>query len=308
MRRRSTRARPALAVGALCAAALLSGVAPASAAPFWDHWSDGKAELNGYDLVQPRYGELRRGRAVLVYVTEPWSRSRRVKVDRFDPKDADQFTALKLNVVRKFQTGLYDYSVMTSVFVDPGADFAPVQVTFSGQEWCGHVFETLSYEKGGATLRTLSYFEGETTQVTLPDPAPLTEDALFVRARGLAADTLAREGGAVTLVGSALDRRLHHRPAEPFTTTLRWSDAPTSRAVPAGTFETHTLTYDRQGGGACRLHVEVPYPHRLIGWDCDDGEKAALRGTARLPYWQLHGEGQEKLLEQLGLTPPGYAP
>lgn len=38
---------------------------------FWEHWSDGRAELSGYDLVQPRYGEKRHGRAVLVFVTEP---------------------------------------------------------------------------------------------------------------------------------------------------------------------------------------------------------------------------------------------
>ena len=35
---------------------------------FWEHWGDGKAELNGYKLVQPRYGEKRRGEAVLVEV------------------------------------------------------------------------------------------------------------------------------------------------------------------------------------------------------------------------------------------------
>ena len=37
---------------------------------------------------------LRTGRAVLVFVTEPFSRSRKVKVDRWNPKDPDQFTAL----------------------------------------------------------------------------------------------------------------------------------------------------------------------------------------------------------------------
>jgi hypothetical protein len=26
---------------------------------FWTHWGDGKAEINGYTLQQPRYGELR---------------------------------------------------------------------------------------------------------------------------------------------------------------------------------------------------------------------------------------------------------
>ena len=37
---------------------------PATQAPsraFWDHWGDGRGELNGYRLVQPRYGAKRTG-------------------------------------------------------------------------------------------------------------------------------------------------------------------------------------------------------------------------------------------------------
>ena len=75
---------------------------------FWRYWSDSKAELNGYRFVQPRYGQLREGRAVLVFVTEPFSRSKKVKVDRYDRNNPDHTMVLNLNDVRKFQTGVYD--------------------------------------------------------------------------------------------------------------------------------------------------------------------------------------------------------
>ena len=45
----------------------------AAAPEFWPHWSDGKAEMNGYRLVQPGYGAQRAGNAVLIYVTEDFS-------------------------------------------------------------------------------------------------------------------------------------------------------------------------------------------------------------------------------------------
>ena len=55
--------------------------APAPAQDFWAHWGDGRAELNGYRLVQPRYGAKRTGTAVLVFVTEDMSDALRVKAD-----------------------------------------------------------------------------------------------------------------------------------------------------------------------------------------------------------------------------------
>ena len=37
---------------------------------FGDYWYQGKAELNRFELSQVRYGEIRKGDAVLIFVTE----------------------------------------------------------------------------------------------------------------------------------------------------------------------------------------------------------------------------------------------
>ena len=102
--------------------AAVAAAAPAVAQDFWAHWGDGKAELNGYRIVQPRYGEKRDGTGVLIFVTEEMSDSLRVKADAGKHPPADVYPVLKLNDVLHFQTGIYDYSVMTSAFarVSPG--------------------------------------------------------------------------------------------------------------------------------------------------------------------------------------------
>jgi len=69
----------------------------AAGAAFWDVWGDGKAELDGYRLLVPRYGELRRGEAVQIWVTETFTAGQRVKSDGGHP---DEFPVLKLNDVR----------------------------------------------------------------------------------------------------------------------------------------------------------------------------------------------------------------
>src|SRR5437879_1004520 len=70
---------------ALAALLTLPLAGAARAEDFWKWWGDGKAELDGYALTQPRYGEPREGTAVLVFVTEDFSDSARVKADPGKP-------------------------------------------------------------------------------------------------------------------------------------------------------------------------------------------------------------------------------
>src|SRR5437870_6673886 len=119
--------------------ALFLAVNPAE--QFNRHWDDGRAELDGYRLTQPRYGEARRGTAVMVWVTEPFSVSRHVKLDAPQRAGADGVRVLKLNLQRKFVTGIYDYTLMTStfspvVFDKPDAPaHRALKLSFTGQEW-----------------------------------------------------------------------------------------------------------------------------------------------------------------------------
>ena len=89
----------------LMTALLLLGAATGEAADFYAHWGDGKAELSSYKIVQPRYGELREGYGVMIFVTEDINRRTLIKVESSTP-DKDRLYVLKLNNVLKFTTGL----------------------------------------------------------------------------------------------------------------------------------------------------------------------------------------------------------
>src|SRR5688572_23182791 len=70
----------------------------ASGSQFWSHWGDGKAELSGYALRVSRYGQPRDGRLVLIYVTEDFSDSARVKAEpgRRSTAPGDVYPVLKI--------------------------------------------------------------------------------------------------------------------------------------------------------------------------------------------------------------------
>ncbi|MFN7953745.1 MAG: hypothetical protein U0610_18605 [bacterium] len=294
-------------------------LARAQAADAFDaRWRDGRAEIDGYRLTVDRYGAPRVGRAVAIYVTEPFSRSKHVKLDdAAAAKPDDLLDVLKLNLVRSFQTGIYDYHTMLSLFVT-AHDFAPVKVAFSSSEWCGQVYEQLDFAGDRVAVEYKSYFEGESNDQTLPVPAgALTEDDLFVRLRGLRGAYL--EPGAartVPFLASPFIRRLAHRALAFGTATIERSPEAESVTVPAGKLVADVYTVKVSDGRVGRFHVERDEPHRIVRWawtvtpDASPGahplggtDAGELTGTSREPYWREHAPGDERLLERIGLAP-----
>ncbi|MBT5874791.1 MAG: hypothetical protein HOH43_15340, partial [Candidatus Latescibacteria bacterium] len=143
-------------------ATLLGPVSPG----FGDYWFQGKAELTSYNLEQGRYGEMHNGHAVLIFVTEDFSKSKHVKLDRPQMAGADKVNVLKLNSTRKFNTGIYPYSMMSSVFTPIQRHIEPrtLKVTTSSQEWCGHTFTQMDLGTDSYDVRLHSYFENEGEQ------------------------------------------------------------------------------------------------------------------------------------------------
>ena len=240
----------------------------------------------------------------MVFVTEDFTDGQRVKSDG---GHGDEYPVLKLNEIRHFQTGIYDYDVMTSTFVrlDGKAPIGqPVKVSFSAQEWCGHVYAQLLPRPAGIALQSHSYFDGEADQTsTLPLPKEgILFDALPIVVRGIvgewpAAGTDVRVPVLPTLMWS----RFAHKPLEWTQTKLSRGTTPTTIEVPAGRFEVVEVTSTLLSNLVTTWQIEVPYPHRIVRWTNSEGEVGELVGSERLPYWQLNHEGDESRLAELGL-------
>jgi hypothetical protein len=185
---------------------------------FGDYWYQGEAELTSYNLEQVRYGEKREGEAVLIFVTEDFSKSKQVKLD--NPKEAgdDAEKVMKLNFTKKFNTGIYPYSIMTSVFspVYPENDLHARKITTSVQEWCGHVFMQLNNRGKDYNLLARSYFESEGDVEVNLDKIWL-EDELWTLLR---LDPNQIPEGEIQLFPSTQYLRLKHKELEVYTANL----------------------------------------------------------------------------------------
>jgi hypothetical protein len=276
---------------------------------FWKTWGDGQAELNGYNLTYPRYGQARKGTAVAIFVTETFAKEGRVKSDPGRRPPAAEVPVMKLNLVRNFQTGIYDYNNMLSAFValaEVGgrAYGLPSKISFSSQEWCGHVYSQLLFDDRLIRQSSHSYFDGEgdATRDIEIEPLATTEDALLLWARGMAWPyTAAGASDTVQLISSLERARTSHVPAKVITAELHAGNQPEKLRVPAGAFNVHVRTAKLSDETVWTYYVEADAPYRIVKWESSTGERAELLGSDRMKYWEMNQEGGEQALKRLGL-------
>jgi hypothetical protein len=286
-----------------CAVAADRGVATPG---FWDVWGDGQAEVSGYQLTTPRYGAPRTGYAVLIFVTETFTAATAVKSDG---GHSDEYPVLKLNDVRHFQTGIYDYDLMTSTFVplDGRAPIGvPAKVSFGSQEWCGNLFDQLTVRGRAVRRFRHSYFDGE-ADVDDAWRAPrgvIFADTLPIVVRGLTGEPLPDgQPRPLQAYPTLADLRANHGALAVAGGVLSRDAAPHEVDAPAGHFAVWSVTWAPATGPSTTWDVEIAPPHRLIGWRRSDGESAVLTGSTRRQYWKENVPGGEAALRELGLEP-----
>ncbi|NIP39819.1 MAG: hypothetical protein GWO07_12410 [Candidatus Dadabacteria bacterium] len=271
---------------------------------FGDYWYKGKAEITSYKLEQARYGQINNGHAVLVFVTEDFSHSKQVKLDHPQSVPEDAVKVLKLNATRKFLTGFYPYSIMTSVFspVDFASKPNAMKLTFSSQEWCGHVYTQANHRNGNYEFSSYSYFESEGDEKFKLDDA-LLEDELFTKIR-LAPDSLPT--GDIKIIPSLLSSRLKH-----FDLRVEVAAAEKVISDPEKNIASYRIKY-KNLQRTVSIDFANKFPYEILGWSEEyksgfgPGAKllttiAVKNKSILLDYWNKNSLEDVALRKQLGL-------
>lgn len=266
---------------------------------FKSYWYAGKAELNVYALSQARYGENHSGKAVLIFVTEDFSKTKQVKLDYPDKAVEDKVSVLKLNYTKDFITGIYPYSMMLSAFTPVQMDQYPntLKVSMSTQEWCGHVYAQLNLKGRQYDGQSFSYFEQEGDQ-KFSLPAVLLEDEIFNLIR---LDPQKLPMGEHFLIPGLFFSRIRHEGLKPLkvNTTL--------------TSEEEYIVYSIQyllDGRNINIRFDKNFPHQIVSWTerYTDNYGRIQETTARLEkqmytdYWTKNKNAFLHLRDSLGLS------
>jgi len=273
---------------------------------FQTYWYGGQAEISRYELQQARYGEVHNGDVVLVFVTEDFLTEEQVKNES---GRENSVPILKLNLVKKFPTGIYDYSMMNSVFspVDLNAYPHPLKVSSSSQEWCGHTYTQINLRGDKYNVEGRSYFEQEVNE-DFELPGTYLEDELLTRIR-LNPATLPQ--GKVNMVPGTMTSRLRHIPlrAEMVETKL---EKYTGSDYPGEKLMQYTIAFS-QTDRSLSIVFEQDFPHQIAGWE-ENYMSGWGAGAKRLQtkavrthqimsdYWSRNSLEDQKLRAKLGLT------
>ncbi|MEM9986324.1 MAG: hypothetical protein AAF804_14625 [Bacteroidota bacterium] len=233
--------------------------APASypSREFKQYWYQGKAELTSFKLEQARYGEMREGYAIAVFVTEDFSRSRHVKLDYPEQAGEDREPVLKFNLNKRFVTGIYDYTLMQSVFTPVDIIKAPhsLRVTTSNIEWCGQFLTSARLHEAGYEVQYQSYFDGE-EDLKLILPKEILEDEIWNLIR-IAPEKLPQ--GDLTVIPGILTQELTHQ-------KLQAERAIATLKEDGEDHYTYTLTYPRISR-ILSITFEESFPYRIVSWE-----------------------------------------
>jgi hypothetical protein len=259
------------------------------------YWHQGKAELTRYALRQARYGDVHDGEAVLIFVTEDFLAKPQVKHESGDAAGA--LPILKLNAYRRFYTGIYPYTVMTSSFT-PASGTPTLKLSSTVQEWCGQVYSQINRRSDGLHTLMHSYFQKEADQKMLLPEATL-EDGLWAKIR-IAPERIP-EGKQAIVPG--LDYvRMRHKALRPYPAVVtRSHDVETDlvdHAVSALEVDYPAL------GRKLTIYYEAVFPRVIQAWEETEGpfRTTAVRTNAIMDdYWNHNSANDESYRDELGL-------
>ena len=257
---------------------------------FKNYWFDGNAEISSYNLNQSRYGSIRKGSAVLIYVTEDFLPEKQVKANK---KSKYTHNILKLNRIKKFLTGIYPYSVMTSVFSRLGKNTPLIKTSTSIQEWCGQTYLQINRRRV-LEITSHSYFEGEADEM-FKLKNDLTEEELWAWIR---TQPKILPQGKKELLPSLEYLRMNHKPIKFYEAVLQLKNN--------DTLNTYSIFYPELKR-KLSIYFEPNHPYKILKWNEYDLENkkmissALLEKMIKLPYWKLNKIGDEQFRDSLNL-------
>lgn len=272
---------------------------------FKDYWYQGKAEISTYELEQNRYQDIHPGQTTLIFVTEDFLTDEQVKNDTYT--NPNSTSVLKTNLIQRFTTGLYDYSIMTSVFTPVDTEQFPntLKTSTSSQDWCGQSWMQVNKKDRQYALQQRSYFEKE-GDLNVKTPVEVLEDELLNRIRIQPTDL---PQGEIKLIPSNQYLRLAHRPFEAVDARAALSDY-TGDIFDGQGLKQYTVTIPA-------LQRELSYvfsgefPHQIEGWTdqypsaFDQKIRTTIarrQQTIMEPYWQQNRREDQDKRKALGLT------
>jgi hypothetical protein len=254
------------------------------------YWYDGTAEINFYDARISKYGTPREtDELVHILVTEKHKPDQLVKADNW--REPGLVDMLKFNYIRTFQTGIYSYREMMSVFFQSDK-LQLAKLTFGSQEWCGQSFKELVNFNKNSSYNYNTYWDGQGSgsfDITFPEDL-YVYDALPVQLRML--NLTENQKFEIDLLPTQISSKATYPRTEKAIVTVMNREEIT---VSAGNYTCYSVEVSHSAGNDL-FWFETEFPHRMVKWEAYNTDEFELIDSKKLAYWELNQPGGEKYL------------
>lgn len=213
---------------------------------FKEYWYAGEAEITSYKLEQARYGEIREGTAMLIFVTEDFLPKTQVKANNYSE---DNTSVLKLNATKNFNTGIYPYSIMQSTFYPVANNQHAIKISASIQEWCGQAYSQIN-NRDDFEVMSHSYFQGEADQ-SFNIEKTWTENELWTKLR---IDPKSLPTGNLDIIPSLEYTRLFHEVVKSYNANAELKN------------DSYTITYPDLNR-VLKINYNSQFPYEILSWE-----------------------------------------
>ena len=276
---------------------------------FGEYWYQGKAELNRYDLQQVRYGEIHQGDAILIFVTEDFLKDEQVKYEH-DKCNSDFQSILKLNFNRRFYTGIYPYTLMTSTFFPiQSYENHAIKISSTAQEWCGHTYIQLNNRRNKFSIQLNSYFQNEGDKQYEIEKA-LLEDEIWTLIR---VNPELLPVGEIEMIPGMQYVRLLHTEYKSEQAVAKKREVLDPDLSPNSLIQ-YTIMYSNLSR-SLKITFEKEFPYRILAWEesfkplAVNGNKSELMitkarrtNTLMLDYWNKNSVADSTYRYDLGIN------
>lgn len=269
------------------------------------YWTQGKAEVNVYELSQNRYKENHPGQVVSIFVTEDFLTDKQVKNETY--RNSNSTWTFKNIQLKKFTTGIYDYALFSSVFtpIDRAKFPKSLKVSASSQDWCGTIYTQFNLTSNKEyKVEQKSYFERE-GDITKTIKEVTLEDEVFTVLR---MNPLLLKTGKVAMVPPANYMQLKHLKFQVYETKVSMTTYRGDDFSGTDLME-YTLDYTTLKR-RMTIVFENKAPYKIVGWletfpSAFDKKLRTTRATLKkqkmLPYWGQNSLKDGSLRKELGI-------
>lgn len=211
-----------------------------------------------------------------------------------DAINKNNIPILKLNSTKKFVTGIYPYSIMTSTFSPIKLNRNALKISFSSQEWCGNTFIQLN-NRNQFKINFHSYFESNSDK-KINLKKNILENELWNKLR---INPKSLPIGNVRIIPSFEFLALHHQKIKAYkaTTTIHEKD----------TLLEYIISYPDLSR-TLKIRFTKEFPFTIENWE----ETISSRGktltttatkikTIKSAYWNKNKVFDKNLRNKLGL-------